>query len=63
VPIAYWLRQRDLKPVAAFRKRRWHEKSGERILMPAGEPHALKAAQKFKMLLAMIKSQEEIMKF
>jgi quercetin dioxygenase-like cupin family protein len=33
------------------------------ILMPAGEPHALKAAQKFKMLLAMIKSQEEIMKF
>jgi quercetin dioxygenase-like cupin family protein len=32
------------------------KKSGEMILMPAGEPHALKAAQKFKMLLAMIKS-------
>ncbi len=31
-------------------------KSGEMIIMPAGEPHALKAKEKFKMLLVMIKS-------
>ncbi|MDZ7292097.1 MAG: cupin domain-containing protein [candidate division KSB1 bacterium] len=30
--------------------------AGEMILMPAGEPHALKAIQQFKMLLTMIKS-------
>ena len=29
---------------------------GEMIIMPANEPHALKAMQKFKMLLVMIKS-------
>jgi quercetin dioxygenase-like cupin family protein len=29
---------------------------GEMIIMPANEPHALKAMQRFKMLLAMIKS-------
>ncbi len=29
---------------------------GEMIVMPAGEPHALKAVKKFKMLLVMIKS-------
>lgn len=28
---------------------------GEMIIMPAGEPHALKAAKKFKMMLVMIK--------
>jgi quercetin dioxygenase-like cupin family protein len=28
--------------------------SGEAILMPAGEPHALKALTKFKMLLTML---------
>jgi quercetin dioxygenase-like cupin family protein len=33
-----------------------HLKTGEMILMPAGEPHALKAAQQFKMMLTMIKS-------
>ena len=29
-------------------------KIGDAIIMPANEPHALKAAQKFKMLLTMI---------
>jgi quercetin dioxygenase-like cupin family protein len=29
---------------------------GEMIVMPANEPHALKAMQRFKMLLVMIKS-------
>ena len=31
---------------------------GDSIIMPAGEPHALKAVKKFKMLLTMIKSQD-----
>ena len=31
-------------------------KQGEIILMPANEPHSLKAVSKFKMLLTMIKS-------
>jgi quercetin dioxygenase-like cupin family protein len=35
----------------AFRVR-----SGEMIIMPAGEPHALKAILQFKMLLIMIRS-------
>ena len=30
-------------------------KSGEVLLMPANDPHALKAIQKFKMVLTMIK--------
>ena len=29
---------------------------GEMILMPAGQPHALKAVQRFKMILTMIRS-------
>lgn len=29
---------------------------GEAIIMPASEPHALKAVQKFKMLLTMIRA-------
>jgi len=29
---------------------------GEMILLPAGEPHALKAIQRFKMMLTMIRS-------
>jgi quercetin dioxygenase-like cupin family protein len=33
-----------------------HLKSGEMIIMPANEPHALKAVKKYKMLLVMIKS-------
>jgi len=31
-------------------------KPGEMVIMPANEPHALKAVRRFKMLLAMIKS-------
>ncbi len=31
-------------------------KTGEALLMPANQPHALKAAKKFKMLLTMIKA-------
>jgi quercetin dioxygenase-like cupin family protein len=30
-------------------------KQGEMVIMPANEPHALKAGQRFKMLLVMIK--------
>lgn len=30
--------------------------TGEMIIMPAGEPHALKARERFKMLLVMVKS-------
>lgn len=33
-----------------------HLKAGEMIIMPANEPHALRAANKFKMLLIMIRS-------
>ena len=32
-------------------------KKGELIIMPAGKPHALKAINKFKMLLVMIKGR------
>jgi len=31
-------------------------KTGEAIIMPANDPHALKAVRKFKMLLTMIKA-------
>jgi quercetin dioxygenase-like cupin family protein len=31
-------------------------KTGDAIIMPASEPHALKAVQKFKMLLTMIRT-------
>jgi quercetin dioxygenase-like cupin family protein len=31
-------------------------KEGEMIVMPAGEPHALKAVKRFKMLLVMIRA-------
>jgi quercetin dioxygenase-like cupin family protein len=34
----------------------YHLKQGEIIVMPANEPHSLKAISKFKMLLTMIKS-------
>jgi quercetin dioxygenase-like cupin family protein len=33
-----------------------HVREGQMILMPAGEPHALKATTAFKMLLIMIRS-------
>ena len=31
-------------------------KQGDAVIMPAGEPHALKALSRFKMLLVMVKS-------
>jgi len=34
----------------------FHLKVGEMILMPANEPHALKAVKRFKMILTMIRS-------
>jgi len=34
----------------------FHLTAGEMLIMPAGEPHALKAVKKFKMLLVMIRS-------
>jgi len=36
--------------------RPFHLKAGDAIVMPANEPHALKAIQKFKMLLTMIRA-------
>jgi len=35
--------------------RPFHLKSGDAIIMPANDPHALKALTKFKMLLTMIR--------
>ncbi|HEY9765315.1 MAG TPA: cupin domain-containing protein [Chroococcales cyanobacterium] len=35
---------------------KFHLKAGEMILMPAKQPHALKAKAKFKMMLTMIKA-------
>jgi quercetin dioxygenase-like cupin family protein len=32
-------------------------RAGEAIIMPAGEPHAVKAVTRFKMLLTMIRSR------
>ena len=34
-------------------------REGEMIIMPANEPHALKATKKFKMMLTMIKSYRQ----
>jgi quercetin dioxygenase-like cupin family protein len=33
----------------------FHLKSGDAIIMPAGEPHAVRASTRFKMLLTMIR--------
>ena len=33
-----------------------HCKEGDMVLMPANEPHALRAVEKFKMILTMIRS-------
>jgi quercetin dioxygenase-like cupin family protein len=35
----------------------YHLKQGEMIVMPANEPHALKAVKRFKMLLTLIRSK------
>ena len=34
----------------------YHLKPGETIIMPANQPHALKAVERFKMMLVMIKN-------
>ncbi len=34
----------------------FHLKAGEMIIMPANEPHALKATKRFKMMLVMVRS-------
>jgi hypothetical protein len=34
----------------------YHLGAGEMIIMPANEPHALKAVKRFKMMLVMIRS-------
>ena len=34
----------------------FHLHTGEIIIMPAGEPHALKATKRFKMMLVMVRS-------
>ncbi|MBN1594538.1 cupin domain-containing protein, partial [candidate division FCPU426 bacterium] len=36
-------------------KKTYHVKEGEMIIMPANLPHALKAVEKFKMILTMIR--------
>jgi quercetin dioxygenase-like cupin family protein len=36
--------------------KRHHVQAGELILMPAGQPHALKADQRFKMMLTMLRA-------
>ena len=36
--------------------RPFHLKTGEAIVMPAGEPHAVQAVKRFKMLLTMIRA-------
>ncbi|GBC59389.1 cupin [Desulfonema ishimotonii] len=33
----------------------YHLNKGEMIIMPAGEPHALRASERFKMMLVMIR--------
>jgi len=35
----------------------FHLRTGDAIVMPAGEPHAVKAVTRFKMLLTMIRSR------
>lgn len=34
-------------------------RSGEMIIMPAGEPHALRAVERFKMMLTMIRTRTD----
>jgi quercetin dioxygenase-like cupin family protein len=34
----------------------YHLKAGQMIIMPANQPHAVKAIKKFKMILTMVKS-------
>ncbi len=36
----------------------YHLRQGEMIILPATQPHALKATEKFKMMLVMIRSEQ-----
>lgn len=46
----------DGETEVSISKKPYRLKSGDMIIMPANQPHALKAVQKFKMLLIMIRS-------
>lgn len=46
----------DGKAEVVIDKREFLLKSGEIIIMPANKPHALKALERFKMLLVMVRS-------
>ena len=46
----------DGKAQIIISKKEFHLKSGQMIIMPANEPHALNAIERFKMMLIMIKS-------
>ena len=46
----------DGKAEISISKKAHLVKKGEMIIMPANEPHALQATEKFKMLLVMIKA-------
>jgi len=46
----------DGKAQITISGREYQLSGGESIILPAGEPHALKATSKFKMLLVMIRS-------
>lgn len=46
----------DGKTEIAISGKPYDLKEGDMIVMPAGEPHALKAVERFKMMLTMIKS-------
>jgi len=46
----------DGSPQITIAGRAHRLKAGEMIIMPAGKPHALKAVQRFKMMLVMIRS-------
>lgn len=46
----------DGKAEIIISKKPFHLNEGEMIIMPANQPHALKAVKKFKMVLIMIRS-------
>ena len=45
----------DGEAVVTISGKELHMKTGEAVIMPANEPHALKAVEKFKMMLVMIR--------
>ena len=47
----------DGKAQITISKKEYIVKKGQMIIMPANEPHALKALEKFKMMLIMIKAK------